>query len=116
MIEPKQWDKLCELVGFTSYQYTWHDRQNGPEFEGCDWTDTKYVYPDGLKHDVPPSKDVNTLFQWIWPKLSEEQKGDVLFTSGEKPHLVYRLQREQNLDVFNALAQEIYRVITNGTK
>ena len=99
-MQDKQWQELCEWAGFT---LVWIDGVGTKYYQRED--DTSWV-------NEPP-QDMNTLFRWMWPKLTEVQRWDVLFgvSVAGQPYLARRLQREQYLDVFEALAQTIYKVM-----
>ena len=103
-MEANQWQELCEWTGFTRKVIP-VPFKNPTEIE-------IWVYPDGkemIDDDIEPAQDMNTLFRWMWPKLTQSQR--LLVFASVQNKLVWL-----DTDPFEALAQAIYKVVENGSQ
>jgi len=96
-----EWQELCEWAGFTQILNT------GKVGYGIHILND----PTGNELDRYPPQDMNTLWKWMWPKLTMKQRIRVL--QNIEHILIDHLQEH---DLTEALAQAIYRVVKDADR
>jgi len=104
MLNDEQWQELYKWSGFTR-RIIPVPFKNPTEIE-------IWVSPDGkemMDEEIEPSRDMNMIFKWIWPKLTPEQRKAVL----SKPR-IQRLLIDWTVQdgwIEDGLSEAVYEVL-----
>jgi len=104
-MKQEQWEELLK-------RFNW-DRIDAPQMDF--WRE-----PGGESYcHAVPSQDMNTLFEWIVPKLKELNTWMALMQDEGNGHYHAQIGQElayfTHVDPFEALAQAIYKITTQTT-